>query len=118
MSLLPPPTTLPFPPCPHQAIALFGDAKTLLLLDCLASGPKRFCALQRDLGNLNPTTLTRRLKKMERHHLLKRRAAAKKGLAVRYTLTTKGRSALAILRQIKTFAAHYPTIAGHDHPTT
>ena len=90
--------------CPKKALEMFGDAQTLAIIDTLASGELRYCALQRALGNMNPVTLARRLKKLEAESIIERPEETIDKLSVTYRLQEKGRDMLPVLRSIKTFA--------------
>ena len=56
----------------NASIKLLGDYWTLRIIDSLESGELRFCELQRQIDNLNPVTLTARLKKLEDAELIDR----------------------------------------------
>jgi DNA-binding HxlR family transcriptional regulator len=89
---------------PKKALGMFGDTQTLAIIDTLASGELRFCALQRALGNMNPVTLARRLKKLENEHFIERREETVDKLSVTYRLKEKGQQMLPVLDSIKAFA--------------
>ncbi len=95
--------------CPRQALEIFGDVQILSIIDTLAEGEMRYCELQRALGNMNPVTLARRLRKLERENILERREAMMDKLSVSYRLKTKGKQMLPVLRSIKTFAKKHLT---------
>lgn len=83
-----------------QSLNLLGDAYTLRIVDALANGERHFCELQRDLDNLNPVTLTNRLKKLESAHLLERLQEPAAG----YRLTPLGREVLPVISAVDRFA--------------
>lgn len=90
--------------CPKQALEMFGDYQTLSIVDTLAIGEMRYCELQRALGNMNPVTLARRLKKLEDEEIIERREETIDKLSVSYRLLAKGEHMLPVLRSIKEFA--------------
>lgn len=90
--------------CPKQALEMFGDYQTLSIVDTLAIGEMRYCELQRALGNMNPVTLARRLKKLEDEKIVERREETIDKLSVSYRLLAKGEHMLPVLRSIKEFA--------------
>lgn len=90
--------------CPKRALQIFGDFQTLSIIDTLASGELRYCELQRALGNMNPVTLARRLKKLEDEGIVERRKETVDKLSVAYRLRPKGEYMLPVLRSIKEFA--------------
>lgn len=83
---------------------MLGDFHTLSIIDVLSRGEKRFCQLQRDLDNINPVTLTDRLKKLEKEKIILRYEETVDKLSVVYSLTNKGKGILPILRQIQIFS--------------
>lgn len=100
----------PAPVCGKRLAAglkIFGDAWTLFIVNSLASGEKRFCELQREVGDLNPVTLTDRLKKLERLGFIKRRTETVDKLSVSYSLAKKGAGMIPVLRSIESFAKKY-----------
>lgn len=94
-------------PCTSEGLKMLGDYWTLSLIQALRTGEKRFCQLQRDLGGLNPTTLTNRLKKLEHAHIIRRQMETVDKLSVTYALTEKGTAILPIVREIEKFASSY-----------
>jgi|GEM_PF-593997 len=95
------------PQCVEKGLEIFGDAWTLFIVSSLAEGEKRFCELQRVLGNLNPVTLTSRLKKMEKLGFVERKTEKIDKLSVSYALTKKGFAMLPVLREIENYAKKY-----------
>lgn len=93
--------------CPKRALEIFGDVQTLSIIDTLALGEMRYCELQRALGNMNPVTLARRLKKLEDEGIVERREETVDKLSVAYRLRPKGEHMLPVLRSIKAFAEKY-----------
>jgi DNA-binding HxlR family transcriptional regulator len=86
-------------------LKLLGDYWTLRIIDALEPGPLRFCELQRNVDNLNPATLSGRLKKLEQANLLSRHEdQADKG-AVSYFLSPLGRESLPVLEALDSFSS-------------
>jgi len=48
-----------------EAVAQIGDRWSLLVIDALLSGPRRFGELLQDIDGLAPNILSRRLKQLE-----------------------------------------------------
>ena len=65
-----------------NTMKLLGDYWTLRIIDALDCEEIRFCDLQRRLDNLNPVTLTNRLKKLEADDLVNRREEAMDKISV------------------------------------
>ena len=95
------------PACTREGLKIFGDAWTLFIFSSLADGEKRFCELQRRLDNINPVTLTSRLKKLEKLGFIQRKEELIDKLSVSYCLTKKGEGTLPILREIEHYAKKY-----------
>ena len=81
--------------CPIAAATdLLGQRWTLLIIHFLheaAPSRLRFCELQAKLGDLNPATLSQRLKLLETEGLVKCVEVAALPPHVEYSLTRKGR---------------------------
>jgi DNA-binding HxlR family transcriptional regulator len=91
-----------------KAIRMIGDVHVLEILTTLGKYDRmRFCELQRATNNLNPTTLTNRLKKLEKEKLISRKEETLDKVSVVYELTTKGTGILPIIHSINTFAEKY-----------
>lgn len=84
------------------AVAVLGDAWTLLLIRDLADGPRRFTALQASTG-ISPRVLTDRLQKMMREGLATRHIYAEIPPRVEYALTPKGRDAVAVIAAMRSY---------------
>lgn len=84
------------------AVAVLGDAWTLLLVRDLADGPRRFTALQESTG-ISPRVLTDRLHKMMREELVTRRIFPEIPPRVEYELTSKGRDAVAVIEALRRY---------------
>lgn len=85
-----------------SSLELLGDFHTLRIVDALSDGELRFCELQRNLDNLNPVTLTNRLKKLEDQKIVTRQQENRAD--VTYNLTKLGRKVLPVLDAINNFA--------------
>lgn len=86
------------------SLKLLGDYWTLRIIDALEPGPLRFCELQRTLDNLNPATLSGRLKKLEQTQLIGRHEKKADHNAVSYFLSPLGREALPVLDALDHFS--------------
>lgn len=99
------PTTLnkPLEPktgCIASAMQIVGSKWTALILRDLFSGPKRFCELEKSVGNINPRTLSQRLDDLETYGIITKASFAEVPPRTEYTLTEKGHDLLPILRQM------------------
>ncbi len=95
------------PHCPSANLRMLGDYWTLSVIQALQSGEKRFCEVERTLTGINPTTLTNRLKKLEKSLMIKRREETVDKLSVTYSLTEKGRAVLPVIREMALFASKF-----------
>ena len=84
------------------AVAILGDAWTLLIVRDLAGGPRRFGELQRSTG-ISARVLTDRLRAMNAAGLVIRRMYVEIPPRVEYELTEKGRDAIAIVDALRTY---------------
>lgn len=91
----------------HQAFKIFGDVWNLSIVQVLAGTAQRFTELQRNLGNVSPTTLTDRLKKLENYGLVVQEKQTIDQMSVIYTLTDKGKKMLPILGAIESFSKKF-----------
>jgi DNA-binding HxlR family transcriptional regulator len=88
-----------------NSLKLLGDYWTLRIIDALQDGEMRFCELQRAVDNLNPVTLTGRLKKLEEAQLINRYEDLEDKVAVVYTLSALGSQTLPVIKAINNFSA-------------
>lgn len=93
--------------CSSHELKILGDYWTLQIIQSLADREMRFSELERELPQINPTTLAGRLKKLENQGIISRSKETLNKLSVFYALTDKGRGILPILAQIKHFADKY-----------
>jgi len=88
------------------AVAVLGDAWTLLLVRDLADEPRRFTALQASTG-ISPRVLTDRLRKMMDEGLVTRRIYAEIPPRVEYALTPKGRDAVTVVAALRSYGERW-----------
>lgn len=90
--------------CPvRKAMEVLDGKWTILILRDLLGGTKRFGELRKSLGDLNPKTLTDRLKQLEKDKILTKKIFAEVPLRVEYSLTKKGTE----LRSVVEALAHW-----------
>ena len=83
---------------------LLGDFWTLRILDALKLDEVRFCELQRTLDNVNPVTLTKRLKTLEDARLVVRSEETVDKISVTYALSGLGRETIPIIAALNRFS--------------
>ena len=86
-----------------EAMKLIGDFWTLRLIDAIRDDEVRFCEIERRVPDINPATLTGRLKKLEDAGVVDRLIETKDKQSVSYVLTERGRRILPVLESIKDF---------------
>ena len=83
---------MPDPHSPlHVALSKVGDRWTLLVIDALLGGPRRFSDLQTEVTGIAPNTLSSRLKALEAEGLVLARAYNERPPRYEYALTTSGK---------------------------
>lgn len=90
--------------CSTRELKMLGDFWTLAIIQAIDGRQIRFAELARQLPHVNPTTLSNRLKKLEKQGIIKRQKETIDKLSVVYSLTEKGVGVMPILREIRTFA--------------
>ena len=82
-------------PCPiRDVLDRIGDQWSLLVLEALEPGTKRFNVLMRELGDISKQMLARTLRKLEQDGYVLREVYAEVPPRVEYQLTSQGRSFL------------------------
>ncbi len=87
-----------------ESLKLLADYWTLRIVDALQVGELRYCQIQHCAGQVNPVTLTSRLKKLEQAGIIERRDHAQDKISVSYQLTSRGQNVLPILEEISRFS--------------
>lgn len=77
-----------------EVLARVGDKWTVLIINALGEGPRRFNQLRRDIAGVSQRMLTLTLKNLERDGLVTRTVTASVPPRVDYELTGLGRSLL------------------------
>lgn len=98
--------------CPvRDVLDRIGDTWSLLVLLVLKSGPQRFNALKRSIGDISQRMLALTLRNLERDGLISRTVLPTKPPSVEYALTPLGRSLEAPIDALTVWAAgHHATI--------
>ena len=94
-----------------EALARVGDRWTLLLVEALLTGPRRFSELLVQIPGIAPNILSERLKRLERDALLAARPYSRRPPRSEYELTAEGKELAGALRLL----AHWG--AGHTDPS-
>ena len=92
-------------PCPiRDVLDRIGDQWSLLILEALEPGTKRFNLLMRELGDISKQMLARTLRKLEQDGYVQREVFAEVPPRVEYQLTAQGRSFLAPMKALVVWA--------------
>ncbi len=95
-------------PCPiERGMRLIGGKWKGSILWHLKDGPVRFNDLARQLGGASKKMVNQRLKEMEVIGLVERKVLSTRPIAVAYTITEFGRSALEILDQLRAWSEEH-----------
>lgn len=87
------------------ALARVGDRWSLLIVDALLDGPRRFNDLQAAVSGIAPNILSRRLSDLERAGVLSTTPYSTRPLRVTYELTAAGRDLASALRLLAQWGA-------------
>ena len=88
-----------------EALAHIGDRWTLLVVEALLAGPRRFNDLQREVHGVAPNILTDRLRRLEREGLVVARPYSERPLRVVYELSGDGHGLAGALRLLADWGA-------------
>lgn len=92
-----------------RAMRLLGDTPTLMIINTLLYGTRRFGELRTAMGDVSPKTISQRLKLLEVLGFVRRQAFAEIPPRVEYHLTEKGLALVDIMEAIKQFGERYLT---------
>jgi DNA-binding HxlR family transcriptional regulator len=95
----------PVPSPLDEAVARVGDRWTLLLVQALLEGPRRFNQLLEALPGIAPNVLSQRLKHLEREMVLVSQPYSRRPPRFAYELTASGRELAGALRLLAQWGA-------------
>lgn len=87
-----------------EVLARVGDKWTVLVVNLMGSGPKRFSEIKREVGGISQRMLTLTLRALERDGLVTRTVTPSIPPRVDYALTELGRSLLAPVQALGAWA--------------
>jgi DNA-binding HxlR family transcriptional regulator len=87
------------------ALERVGDRWSLLLVEALLGGPRRFNELQDGVGGIAPNILTDRLRRLEREGVVLARPYSDRPPRMEYALTAAGRDLAGALRLLADWGA-------------
>jgi DNA-binding HxlR family transcriptional regulator len=100
-----------------EALARVGDRWTLLVVEALLTGPRRFNELLSEIPGIAANILSERLKRLERDALLVARLYSERPPRAAYELTAEGKELAGALRLLAHWGARHTDPAGvprHD----
>jgi DNA-binding HxlR family transcriptional regulator len=100
-----------------EALARVGDRWTLLVVEALLPGPRRFNDLLEQIPGIAPNILSERLKRLERDALLVARPYSTRPPRSDYALTAEGKELVGALRLLAHWGARHadPAEAPRHH---
>jgi DNA-binding HxlR family transcriptional regulator len=96
-----------------EAVGRIGDRWTLLVIEALLDGPRRFGELGDEVQGIAPNILTRRLRHLEEEGLVIARPYSERPRRFAYELTASGRELGGAIRLLAHWAAPEA-----DHPAS
>jgi DNA-binding HxlR family transcriptional regulator len=94
-----------------EALGRVGDRWTLLVVEALLAGPRRFNDLLEHIPGIAANILSERLKRLEREALLVARPYSERPPRVAYQLTAEGRDLAGALRLLAHWGARHADLA-------
>ena len=106
MTAMPTPTDpLPVPSALDAALDRVGDRWSLLLVEALLGGPRRFNELSDIVPGIAPNILSDRLRRLERARILVATPYTRRPLRMEYALTADGRELAGALHLLAAWGA-------------
>jgi len=93
------------------ALERVGDRWSLLLVEALLDGPRRFNELLERVPGIAPNILTERLRRLERGRVVTARPYSKRPARMEYSLTGEGQELAGVLRLLAEWGAADATTA-------
>jgi DNA-binding HxlR family transcriptional regulator len=90
-----------------EALARVGDRWTLLVIEALLDGPRRFGDLQSEVPGIAPNILTQRLRHLEREALVVSQPYSERPPRFVYELTSAGAELAGALRLLADWGARH-----------
>ena len=105
MQPMPPGSDRPTPSTLEVALDRVGDRWSLLVVEALLDGARRFGELQESMPGIAPNILTDRLRRLEREGILVARPYQARPPRMEYSLTADGRDLASALRLLADWGA-------------
>lgn len=95
-----------------RALARVGDRWTLLVVEALLDGPRRYGELSAAVAGIAPNILAARLRKLEQEGLVVSTPYSQRPLRHQYELTADGRDLAGALHVLASWAARVDALPG------
>jgi DNA-binding HxlR family transcriptional regulator len=99
------------------ALERVGDRWSLLVVDSLLDGPRRFNDLQGALPGIAPNILSDRLKRLERQGILTTSPYSQRPIRYSYELTAEGRELAGAIRLLAGWGSRAGAVEAPRHET-
>jgi DNA-binding HxlR family transcriptional regulator len=93
------------------ALERVGDRWSLLIIEALLSGPRRFGELSEDVDGIAPNILSERLKRLEAERILRGTPYSERPPRFTYALTDEGQELAGVLRLLADWGSRGSTEA-------
>src|SRR4026209_1193080 len=94
---------------------IVGSKWTVLLVQDLSEGPRRFTELEHACAGISPRTLAERLRWLEAEGIVVRRSYAESPPPVEYELTEKGAGLQPVIDEMRKFGHEWLRCPGYSH---
>ena len=101
-----------------RALALLGDRWSLLVVEALLDGPRRFGEVTAAVPAIAPNILARRLTHLTRAGLVAATPYSNRPIRLRYSLTATGAELVGVLEQLASWAARHEGLDAPFHHDT
>ena len=97
-----------------SALARVGDRWSLLIVEALLEGPRRFSDLSGQVAAIAPNILAERLRRLERERVVLSKPYSQRPLRMEYRLSAEGQELAGVLRLLADWSAKGHGAAASD----
>lgn len=98
-----------------RALALIGDRWSLLVVEALLGGPRRFGEIAASVPGIAPNILTKRLAHLTKAGLVAATPYSQRPIRLSYGLTASGAELVGVLEQLASWAARRDGLDALEH---
>lgn len=98
----------------NAALARVGDRWSLLIVEALLDGPRRFSDLSGLVSAIAPNILAERLRRLEREGVVLSEPYSRRPLRMEYRLSADGQELASVLRLLAAWGSRGPETAASD----